>query len=108
MGASTSSYLSLNVVICGVNGRNISIINRLFPDEVSRNKRKLQSKDDGIFCAAILFQGDMNSSNNLNQIREYINRNFDQIQNGRNEFQKMLFFIFQMRIEIFNKILKYG
>ena len=31
MGA---SYLRLNVVVCGVNGENTIIINRLFPDEV--------------------------------------------------------------------------
>ena len=77
-----------------MNGRNISIINRLFPDEVRINKRKLISKDDNIFYTARLFQGDMNLANSLNQIKEYINWNFDQIRKERNEFPKNVILYF--------------
>ena len=94
MGISTSSYLSLNVVVCGMNGRNISIINKLFPNKVSRNKRKLESKDDNIFYTAYLFQGDMNLAGSLNQMKEYINGNFDQIRNETNEFPKNVILYF--------------
>lgn len=90
MGA---SYLRLNVVVCGVNGENTIIINRLFPDEVRINKRQLISKDDNIFYTARLFQGDMNLANNLNQIKEYINGNFDQIRKT-NEYPKNVILYF--------------
>jgi hypothetical protein len=77
----TIAYLRLNVAVCGVNQTNENIINRLFPQEVRRNKRKLISEDDNIFYTARIFRGDMNLNNNLNPIKEYINTNFDQIQN---------------------------
>jgi hypothetical protein len=83
-----NSYLRLNVAVCGVNQTNESIINRLFPHEVRINKRKLISEDDNIFCTARIFRGNMNLDNNLNPIKEYINTNFDQIQNEKKVFPK--------------------
>ena len=82
------AYLRLNVAVCGVNQTNENIINRLFPQEVRRNKRKLISEDDNIFYTARIFRGDMNLNNNLNPIKEYINTNFDQIQNEKKVFPK--------------------
>ena len=90
----SNSYLRLNVVVCRVNQTNERIINRLFPHEVQGNKRKLISEDDNIFYTARIFQGDMNLDNNLNQIREYINTNFDQIQNEKKVFPKNVILYF--------------
>ena len=48
MGTSETSYLRLNVVICGVNQTNEDIINRLFPLQINENKRKRENNNDNI------------------------------------------------------------
>lgn len=47
MGMGTS-YLKLDIVICGMNQRNEEIVNRLFPTLIEPNIRKLERKDDNI------------------------------------------------------------
>ena len=91
---SSSPYLRLNISICGVNEINEQLINRLFPDEVNQNKRELRRKSDNIYYTAKIFRGQVNQQNTLNRIIEYINRNFDYVQNVRGEFPKNILLYF--------------
>ena len=91
---SSSPYLRLNISICGVNEINEQLINRLFPDEVNQNKRELRRKSDNIYYTAKIFRGQVNQQNTLNRIIEYINRNFDHVQNVRGEFPKNILLYF--------------
>ena len=52
----SNAYLRLNVVVCGVNQTNESIINRLFPHKMQGNKRKLISEKDNIFYTQEYFE----------------------------------------------------
>ena len=90
----SSPYLRLNISICGVNEINEQLINRLFPDEVNQNKRELRRKDDNIYYTAKIFRGRVNQQNTLNRIIEYINRNFDYVQNVKKEFPKNILLYF--------------
>ena len=90
----SSPYLRLNISICGVNQLNEQLINRLFPDEVNQNKRELRRKDDNIYYTAKIFRGQVNQQNTLNRIIEYINRNFDYVQNVKKEFPKNILLYF--------------
>lgn len=47
-----TSYLKLDIVICGMNQRNEEIVNRLFPTLIEPNIRKLERKDDNILYTA--------------------------------------------------------
>ena len=40
----SSLYLRLNILICGINQNNEELINRLFPEQLEDNKRKLYRK----------------------------------------------------------------
>ena len=42
----SSLYLRLNILICGINQNNEELINRLFPEQLEDNKRKLYRKKD--------------------------------------------------------------
>ena len=90
----SSPYLRLNISICGVNQLNEQLVNRLFPDEVNQNKRELRRKSDNIYYTAKIFRGQVNQQNTLNGIIEYINRNFDHVQNVRREFPKNILLYF--------------
>ena len=90
----SSPYLRLNISICGVNEINEQLINRLFPTRVNQNKRELRRKDDNIYYTAKIFRGQVNQQNTLNGIIEYINRNFDHVQNVRREFPKNILLYF--------------
>ena len=90
----SSPYLRLNISICGVNQLNEQLINRLFPDEVNQNKRELRRKSDNIYYTAKIFRGQVNQQNTLNRIIEYINRNFDYVQNVKKEFPKNILLYF--------------
>ena len=90
----SSPYLRLNISICGVNEINEQLINRLFPNEVNQNKRELRRKSDNIYYTAKIFRGQVNQQNTLNRIIEYINRNFDHVQNVRREFPKNILLYF--------------
>ena len=81
MGISGTSYLRLNVVICGVNQTNEAIINRVFPVQINENKRKREEKDDNILYTARIFRGAATSQDNLNRIKNYLNKNFNHFQN---------------------------
>lgn len=90
----SSPYLRLNISICGVNQLNEQLINRLFPTRVNQNKRELRRKDDNIYYTAKIFRGQVNQQNTLNRIIEYINRNFDYVQNVKKEFPKNILLYF--------------
>lgn len=90
----SSPYLRLNISICGVNEINEQLINRLFPTRVNQNKRELRRKDDNIYYTAKIFRGQVNQQNTLNGIIEYINRNFDHVQNVKKEFPKNILLYF--------------
>jgi uncharacterized protein (DUF697 family) len=77
-----------------VNQLNEQLINRLFPTRVNQNKRELRRKDDNIYYTAKIFRGQVNQQNTLNRIIEYINRNFDYVQNVRGEFPKNILLYF--------------
>ena len=94
MGSTYSKYLRLNILLCGVNPRNEVIIDKLFPQIIEENKRKLERKDDKILFTARIFRGQINSEENLNTIKEYINENFDHIQNERKIFPKNVILYF--------------
>ena len=83
-----SSYLRLNVVVCGVNPSNEEIIDRLFPQTIEENKKQLERKDDKLLYTARIFRGQATSENNLERIKEYLNQNFDHFQNERNIIAK--------------------
>ena len=89
-----SSYSRLNVVVCGINPRSEEIINRLFPQIIEGNKRKLEKSDDKILYTARIFNGSIANEGNLNRIKDYINQNFDHIQNDRNSFPKNIVIYF--------------
>ena len=90
MGA---SYLRLNIAICGVNQINQEMIYRVFPKSINANKRELIREEDKIHYTARIFRGEI-EQNNLNIIREYINNNFDYIQNIKKEFPKNVLIYF--------------
>lgn len=83
----TTSYLRLNFVICGVNQINEDIINRLFPLKINENKIKREDKNDNILYTARIFRGAATSENNLNHIKDYLDKNFNHFQN---EEKKMI------------------
>jgi hypothetical protein len=87
MGTSGTSFLRLNVVICGVNQTNEAIINRVFPVQINENKRKREEKGDNILYTARIFRGDATSQGYLNRIKDYLNQNFNHFQN---EQKKMI------------------
>ena len=89
-----SSYSRLNVLVCGINPRSEEIINRLFPQIIEGNKRKLEKSDDKILYTARIFNGSIANEGNLNMIKDYINQNFDHIQNDRNSFPKNIVIYF--------------
>lgn len=62
---------SINVIVCGVNGINSNLTEKLFPIKINDTERKIQKED--IFFSAKLFPD--RAYNNLNQIRQYINQN---------------------------------
>ena len=90
----SSLYLRLNIILCGVNAHNEELINRLFPEEVEENKRKLERKDDNLLYTARIFRGDATSRRNLNKIKNYINTNFDLVQNEKKAFPKNVLIYF--------------
>ena len=71
-----SDYLLLNVIVCGINGINNQITERLFPERRGRNKRQI--KRDEIFYTARIYEGRVGSPNNLNMIKEYLSTNFEE------------------------------
>ena len=76
-----SSYeICLNIIACGTNLINTDLINRIFPDVINGNQRKLQRKKDKLLYTATIYRGEINSDNNLNRITRQINRDFDDIQ----------------------------
>ena len=88
-----TSYLTLDIVICGVNQLNEKIINRLFPLTKERNLRELIDKKDNIKYTAKIFRGPI-SENLLNNIKVYLNNNFDYYQTQKQTIAKnvVLFF----------------
>ena len=71
---SSSSYLRLNILICGMNDRNSYIINKLFP-QTNRETHELkrEEKVDNLIYTARIFPSEENS----NTLTAYINNNFD-------------------------------
>ena len=90
----TTTYLRLNIQICGVNQNNTQLINNIFPTELERNKRELIRKEDNIRYTARIFSGTISQQNNLNIIKDYINNNFDHIQYNKKEFPKNIVLCF--------------
>lgn len=89
-----TTYLRLNVVICGVNQINEVIINRLFPQAIKENKRKYEFKDDKILYTARIFRGQATSRNNLSRIIAYLNNNYDHFENITNNYAKTIVLYF--------------
>lgn len=54
----SSLYLRLNILICGINQNNEELINRLFPEQLEDNKRKLYRKKDNVLYTARIFRGE--------------------------------------------------
>ena len=90
----SSLYLRLNILICGINQNNEELINRLFPEQLEDNKRKLYRKKDNVLYTARIFRGEATSIDNLNRMKNYINQNFDHIQNEKNVFPKNVLLYF--------------
>jgi hypothetical protein len=70
-----------------VNQINEDIINRLFPLKINENKIKREDKNDNILYTARIFRGAATSKNNLNRIKDYLDKNFNHFQN---EEKKMI------------------
>ena len=90
----SSLYLRLNILICGINQNNEELINRLFPEQLEDNKRKLYRKKDNVLYTTRIFRGEATSIDNLNRMKNYINQNFDHIQNEKNVFPKNVLLYF--------------
>ena len=95
----SSLYLRLNILICGINQNNEELINRLFPEQLEDNKRKLYRKKDNVLYTARIFRGEATSIDNLNRMKNYINQNFDHIQNEKNVFPKNVLLYFSKENE---------
>ena len=91
-----SSYQRLNIAVCGINQINEELINRLFPNRINRNQRELkrEEKGDDIYYTVRIFRGQVSQDNILNLIKDYINTEFDRIQNERKEFPKNVLLCF--------------
>ena len=89
-----SDYLLLNVIVCGINGINNQITERLFPERRGRNKRQI--KRDEIFYTARIYEGRVGNPNNLNMIKEYLVQILKR-KEGEVKLRKMLYFVFQMK-----------
>ena len=89
-----NSSLRLNISICGVNQRNERLINKLFPQIIQENKRKLEENGDNIFYTAKIFRGVATTEFNLNRIKNYINTNYDNVQNNKKVFPKNIILYF--------------
>ena len=98
-----TSYLTLDIEICGVNQLNEKIINRLFPLTKERNLRELIDKKDNIKYTAKIFRGPI-SENLLNNIKVYLNNNFDYYQTQKQTIAKNVVLFFQMKIKHYSKI----